>query len=282
MRFRIWRAKLNRTPAALLWVMLAATLAFGQENPQQLVKETIQNELNANKQQANYWTYRDSNRQSGTTKVSRVVETPQCWFTWLLSVNGQPPPPAQQAQQQAKINKLVNDEAARKKNRAAINQDGQKAENLMKMLPDAFLYTYDGEQDGNVRLKFRPNPQFSPPTNAAKVFHNMQGELLINQQEKRLTGMNGTLMRNVDFGWGILGKLNKGGTFKVQQTQLAPHDWEVTTLDVHIHGRALFFHTISEQQTEVKSQFEPVPANISLQRAAALAEHGNLNASANP
>ena len=282
MKLHIRRAKLSRPPAALVWITLATALTFGQENPQQLVKDTVHNELNANKQQQNYWVYRDSNTQSGRTKVSRVVETPQCWFTWLLSVNGQPPTAAQQAQQQAKINKLVNNESARQKNRAAINQDGQKAENLMKMLPDVFLYTEDGEQDGNIRLKFRPNPQFHPPTNAAKVFHNMQGELLINKQEKRLAGMSGTLMQDVKFGWGILGKLYKGGTFKVRQTQLAPNDWETTTLDVHIGGRALFFHTISEQQTEVKSEFQPVPANTSLQQAAALAEHGNLNASAAP
>ena len=264
----------------LLLCVGVAAAANDQQNPQQLVQQTIYNELHANQHQ-NYWTYIDSNTQHGSTKVSRVVETPQCWFEWVLSINGQPPTPAQQKQQQSKINALINDESARQKNRAAIDQDGQKAENLMKMLPDAFLYSYDGEQEGNVRLKFRPNPQFHPPTNAAKVFHNMEGTMLINAREKRLAGLSGTLMQNVDFGWGILGKLYKGGTFKVMQKQLAPQDWEVTLLDVHIGGRALFFHTISEQQHEVKTDFEPVPANLALAKAAALAEHGgNENASA--
>ena len=272
---------LLRAVICVIFLAAASAALAAQEDPQQLVKDTIDNELNANNQQ-NYWMYRDSDTEHGKTKVSRVVETPQCWFSWLLSIDGQPPTPAEEKQQQAKTEKLINDEAARQKAHAAVEHDGQKAENLMKMLPNAFLYTYDGEQDGNVRLKFTPNPQFQPPTNAAKVFHNMQGYLLIKQPEKRLAGINGTLIQNVDFGWGILGKLYKGGTFKVRQTRLAPNDWEVTTLDVHIHGRALFFHTISENQTEVKTEFQPVPANISLAQAAALAEHGNLSASASP
>ena len=273
------RGKLIPPVIALVFFVTAASAAVAQESPQQLVKDTVHNELNANKQQ-NYWMYQDSNQQSGETKLSRVVETRECWLRWVLSINGQPLSAAQEQKQQARINKLVNDESARRQNRAAIDHDGQKAENLMKMLPNAFLYTADGEQDGNIRLKFRPNPQFNPPTNAAKVFHHMDGTLLINKKEKRLAGISGTLMQNVDFGWGILGKLYKGGTFKVRQTELAPNDWEVTLLDVHIQGRALFFHTISEQQTEAKTDFQQVPSNISLAQAAALAEHGNLNASA--
>jgi len=87
-------------------------------------------------------------------------------------------------------------------------------------------------------------------------------------------------MQDVTFGWGILGRLYKGGTFHVMQSRLAPDDWELTKLDVHIHGRALFFHTISENQAEVKTGFEPVPPGTTLARAAALAEHGTENASA--
>jgi hypothetical protein len=273
------RGSFIRTVAVLIFVALASTALFANETPQGLVKEMVHNELTANQHQ-NYWMYRDSDTQSGKTTVSRVVETPDCWFRWVLSINGEPLAPAQVKKQQARMTALVNSESAREKNRADILQDGKKAETLVKMLPDIFVYTEDGEQDGNIRLQFRPNPQFDPPTDAAKVFHHMQGTLLINAREKRLAGISGTLMQNVDFGWGILGRLYKGGTFKVRQTQLAPEDWEVTTLDVHIHGRALFFHTISEDQTEVKTGFEPVPQGVTLTQAAALAEHGTENASA--
>jgi hypothetical protein len=41
-------------------------------------------------------------------------------------------------------------------------------------------------------------------------------------------------------------------------------------LDVHISGRALFFHSIGEQQHEVRSQFKPVPSGLSLAEAVAM------------
>jgi len=273
------RGKLAASFVTLVFVSVTAVAAMAQENPQRLVKETIYNELHAAKH-PNFWMYTDKDTESGTSKVRRIVQTRQCWFRWELSIDGKPLTAAQQQQQREKINKLVTDKQARQKNRAELNHDGQQATNLMKMLPDAFLYTADGEQDGNIRLKFRPNPQFSPPTRAAKVFHNMEGTVLINQHEKRLAGISGTLMSDVNFGWGILGKLYKGGTFKVRQTQVAPNDWEVTLLDVHMRGRALFFHTIHEQQSESESDFQRVPDGTTLQQAAALAEHGSLNASA--
>ena len=278
MEFRLRRGNLIQVVAVVVFVALSSTALLGSETPHDLVKDMVYNELTANKHQ-NYWMYRDSDAQSGKTTVTRVVETPECWLRWVLSVNGQPLTPAQENKQRAHINQLVNNASARERDRAAILQDGKKAEELVRMLPNIFLYTEDGGQNGNIRLKFRPNPQFGPPTDAAKVFHHMQGTLLINAREKRLAGISGMLMQDVTFGWGILGRLYKGGTFHVLQTQLAPNDWEVTRLDVHIHGRALFFHTISEDQTEVKTGFEPVPSGISLAQAAALAEHGTENAS---
>ena len=82
--------------------------------------------------------------------------------------------------------------------------------------------------------------------------------------------ISGELLSDVDFGFGILGKLNKGGTFEVVQSQVAPGDWEVSLLDVHISGRALLFHSISEQQDEVRSEFKPVPSGLSLAQAASM------------
>jgi hypothetical protein len=96
----------------------------------------------------------------------------------------------------------------------------------------------------------------------------MEGILLIDARQIRLAKLSGKLMSDVEFGFGILGKLQKGGTFEVVQSQVAPTDWEVSLLDVHITGRALFFHTIGEQQHEVRNQFQSVPPDLSLRDAA--------------
>jgi hypothetical protein len=71
----------------------------------------------------------------------------------------------------------------------------------------------------------------------------------------------------VVFGWGILGRLHKGGVFEVRQDEVAAGHWELTLVDVHITGKALFFKTIGEQQHEERSAFREVPGNLNLAQA---------------
>jgi hypothetical protein len=101
----------------------------------------------------------------------------------------------------------VNDPSARKKNREEINEDRRKSAALLKLLPDAFQFTRDGRQGKFVRLKFQPDPGFRPLSNEAKVFHRMEGILLIDARQIRLAKLSGTLMSDVEFGFAILGKL---------------------------------------------------------------------------
>ncbi len=35
----------------------------------------------------------------------------------------------------------------------------------MRLMPEAFLYDYDGVEGNLVRLKFRPNTNYNPPLN---------------------------------------------------------------------------------------------------------------------
>ena len=43
--------------------------------------------------------------------------------------------------------------------------------------------------------------------------------------------------------------------------------WELTLVDVHITGKALFFKTISEQQHEERGALHRVPGNLELAQA---------------
>jgi hypothetical protein len=194
-------------------------------------------------------------------------------------VDGKPPSAAQQQKAKGVLENLVNNPGARRKNRQAVDDDSHKSQALLKILPDAFLFTKEGEQNGNLRLSFRPNPHFDPPTREAKVFHHMQGTLVIQGKEMRLVSISGKLMSDVTFGAGLLGRLRKGGTFYVEQKEVAPGDFEVTRLDVHITGRALLFKTISEQQQQSDENFEPVPKNKSLAQLAELIQKTGGSAS---
>jgi len=252
----------------LLLLLLVPTSVSAQDTPRELVVKMVQNEL-ASQKEPRYWMYLDSKEKPGRTEVERVIQTPQCWVSWPVSVNGNPPTEKEMSKARDHMESLVNDLRLRRKNRGEIDADSRKSAELLKMLPDVFLFTGDGRQGDSVRLIFRPNPKYRPPNSESKVFHHMEGILLIDAKQIRLTKLSGTLVSDVEFGFGILGKLQKGGTFEVVQSEVAPNDWEVSLLDVQISGRALFFHTIGEQQHEVKSQFEPIRPDLGVAEAAA-------------
>jgi hypothetical protein len=142
----------------------------------------------------------------------------------------------------------------------------------MKALPDAFLYEPDGTTGGNqtigkagdqlVRLKFRPNPKYTPPSHVEQVLTGMQGYLLIDADQHRIAKIDGTLTKEVGFGWGILGHLDRGGHFLVEQAEVIQGDWEVTHMSLSFTGKELLFKSLNIRSDEVFSDFRPAPSNL--------------------
>jgi hypothetical protein len=98
----------------------------------------------------------------------------------------------------------------------------------------------------------------------------MEGTLLVDDTDNRLAGISGKLMERVKFGGGLLGRLEKGGTFEVKQQRIEPGYWELTVLNVEMRGKALLFKTISVHQKFLRSDFKRVPNDLTLQSAIAM------------
>ena len=101
----------------------------------------------------------------------------------------------------------------------------------------------------------------------SKALQSMAGTILVNPQQKRLAHINGHLLENVDFGFGLLGRLAKGGTFEIERTQVSSSHWKTHLVDINVSGRMLLFKTISKQQHETRSDFEPVSSSLDLKQA---------------
>jgi hypothetical protein len=117
------------------------------------------------------------------------------------------------------------------------------------------------------RLSFTPNPRFTPPDVEAEIFRGMAGEVWIDQAQERLTRLDAHLIANVDFGWGIIGKLDKGGTILLEQADIGGHDWELTTLKLNLTGRALLVKSLNIQIAEQASHFSLVPPGVDYRQA---------------
>ena len=140
----------------------------------------------------------------------------------------------------------------------------------MRMMPQAFLYDYDGVEGNLLRLTFRPNPNYNPPTYETRVVHTLAGTLLIDAQQKRLAKLSGQLTDRVEFGYGILGYIAKGGTIQIGRVPVGPSRWKTALINIQLSGRLVFFKTINKQEYEIRSDFRAVPGDPNLFEASQL------------
>jgi hypothetical protein len=237
-------------------------------SPDQFLRKAIDSELKAQDNDHTHWMYQLKAGESGNEEVKWVIETRDGDLERLQSVNGKLITPEQEKQESRRIERLLHKNDEQKKRRRAQQEDDRTTEHLFRMLPDAVLASY-GERKGDlVEILFRPNPNFRPLSHEDVVFHSMEGHIWINQKEKRLAEIDGHLIKTVKFFGGLLGYLDEGGQFHVQQSEVAPGHWEITLLHVDMRGKALFFKTVSVQQNEIRTNFRRITDNLTLAEAA--------------
>jgi hypothetical protein len=232
-----------------------------------LIRKVVSHELDAEDQDHSLWMYRDLTRVPGPAKEKMVVETHQGQLTCLEQIDGQPLTTEQRNAEQRRIQNFVADASAQRRAQQASRSDDQQSTDLFSILPDAFIFQYDGTQGDNTKLTFHPNPGFRSHSTEEYVFHKMDGFVIVNTKEYRLVEIAGTLTHGVEFFGGLLGHIDPGGTFDVRLTEVKPGIWKIARLKVNMRGRALFFKTIGDQEDETHSDFRRVPDGITLSQA---------------
>jgi hypothetical protein len=254
------------------FVSLLPVCLLGQQRQdpraQAVVRTAVQTELAADKADHSRWQYKDVDRKPDGESVYIVVETDHGSVKKKIQQDGQPLNAEELRAEDERIRSFINDPKQQAKQRKDGEQDDRRAENMLRLLPDAFSWTVKNETDDSVTLAFTPDPDFEPPSMEARVFAAMAGEIVVNKQQKRLQTIKGRLIRDVKFGFGLLGRMDAGGTFNVERREIAPGIWLITESHVHINGRALLFKSIGEQDDEVKSEFRRTPPATTLEQAA--------------
>jgi hypothetical protein len=268
----------GRTRVALLssaLVLSFSTIALHAQ-PQQdtraqaIARTAVQTELAADRDDHSRWQYRDLDRKPDGEFLYQVVETDHGSVKKKIKHNGQPLTAEQLKAEDARIQSFVNDPSQQAKQRKDSEQDDKRAENMLRMLPDAFLWTVKDDNAETVTLSFTPNPDFNPPSTESRVFAAMAGEIVVHKAQNRIKTIKGTLIHDVKFGWGLFGRMKQGGTFHVERREIAPRVWQITESHVHIEGKVLLFKSISEQEDEVKTDFRRTPPATTLEQAATL------------
>jgi len=263
---------------------LLGLAAFAQTSPAppriapgELVRRTVQNENQTANAPPAYFMFRGTKTtpKGSTTKI--YVETSEATAGMVVAYDGKPLTPAQRQAERARIQRFIKDPEELRKKKKQEREDEERTSRIVRALPYAFLYEYAGEEYGSegighpgeplVKLRFRPNPGYRAPSRVEEVLTGMQGELLLDTERNRLASIDGTLFKEVAFGWGILGRLDRGGHFVVHQEAVENDCWEISSMTLHFTGKILLVKNLSIDSAEVFTGFKRVPSDLTFAQA---------------
>jgi hypothetical protein len=259
-----------------------------------IVRRAVHNEVTSNQGSGMHFRFKDEKRTPQLSQTKLMVETSDATAGLLVMQNGHPLTPQERHDEEVRLANYAQSPQELRKKKKQEKEDAEHTERILRALPDAFLYERGGTEPGRqglgapgdvlVRLNFRPNPSYTPPSHVEQVLTGMSGHLLIDTTENRIAEINGTLSKEVEFGWGILGHLDPGGRFLVQQADVGEHQWEVSHMQLSFTGKILLFKKLSIHSDDLFSDFHSVPGNLTFAQGVELlkkeaAGSGNLSPS---
>jgi hypothetical protein len=234
-----------------------------------LVRGVVYNEIEAQLRDDSLWCYREQQQEDGKPdKTLEACQTKEGDLERLLAVNGKELDSAQRQAEDERIQKLISHPEQLRAKQRKEREDGEQARSLLRIFPEAFYFQSEGESGDLITLRFRPNPGFRPTTRASLVFHHMEGTLVLDTRQKRLVEVDGRLTSEVRFLGGLLGHLDKDGTFSVKQQEVGGGHWDLVFMSVRMSGRALLFKTIAVSQKQTLFNYKPLPRDATLQQTA--------------
>ena len=270
-------------PAALVFVCTALHADTNvSQNPnfsndpkaRELVRRVVANELEQEARDKSHYMFRLKRITPKGTRLQEIVQTDQGSIARTLLVDGKAPTEDQKRAEQDKITKLANDADAQRQRMKREKEDENRAQIMIKALPNAFFYQEIGRDGDIVKLRFRPDPNYEPASREESVYTGMAGELWLNVPQQRLRKIDAHLFHDVDFGWGILGRLYKGGSFMVEQEQVDGNHWDTTVMKLDLTGKALIFKSLIYKEQEYESDFKRLPDHLTMAQGVEILKKG--------
>src|SRR6201997_1745525 len=279
-----WETRRGTTLSALCILALAITTSLSaqdsqksQMSPQELMRATVGNEVAAANNRSVKFMFCSRKQTSKGVQDKVYAEANEAVASLAVSDSEHPLSPQQQRAEVNKLAQLANSPSDLQRKQEHGNQELDHTLRILKALPSALSFEYAGTETGEpglgkagsplVRLHFKPNPSYSPPSTVEQVLQGMEGDLLIDPAAHRLARIDGTLSKEVAFGWGVLGRLDKGGSFRVQQADAGDGNWVVTEMNLRMTGKVLLVKNLNLTSNEVFSNFRRLPEDLPFARA---------------
>lgn len=260
--------------AAILFVVAPLLSA---QTAKELISDACYNEIQQHKRDM-LWTNQIERRENGHVYLEREIETHSGSVHRLFLVDGHVPSPSERKSDDDRLRVLMKSPRVQETMRKSQEADKKKAEDLLSLIPQAFLFEDQGKQGNLQKLGFHPNPAYKPTSFEETALRALTGYVLIDLQEKRLVELSAVLTQQVDFGLGLLGSLKKGGSVDVKRTRVQSGIWKTSSTKINVSGHIVLIKAINKKQDETQSHFTSVSSDISVDQAIkALLESGSID-----
>ncbi len=223
---------------------------------------------------------RKVDRKGDTTR--EIIESVQGNVARLIQRDGKPITATEDAAERSRLNDILTSPNDFLKHEQRDGAGRTYAIQLIKLLPQAGLYTYTpgqpqppGTTSPQVVIDFRPNPAFHPPTMVAELLTGLKGRAWIDARTGTMTRIEGEVVRPVNFGWGVVARVYPGGRMEFEQTLVDDKRWAYSRLDMNVTVREIMLHTVNEKTKMSAWNFQLLPSPLPYQDAvhALLARH---------
>lgn len=262
-------SRLPACTAMLVFATCVVTALCSAQTAQQYLNAACANEI---RQQGSHslWASTSERRAEGHVYIEKTVETVDGEVKDIISVDGHAPTGTDKAKNDKVLQGLLSSARLRedKHNRSLVER--KDTATLMTALPHMFLLQDQGEHNGEETLAFKPDPAFQPQGFEQRAIHDMTGTVRVAKDGMRLAGIDAKVGQAVQFGYGVLGTLDQGGTVALERTQIAPGVWKTNHLKVDVNGRVALFKSYARREEETKGEWHPVPPDTTVLQALAL------------
>jgi hypothetical protein len=257
-----------------------ATFAAVSDNPPTGTPSTwaeaaTRNEVAIVQQQGSFSArYIEKKADAKGTTTRDVIESKQGSVARLTERNGKPISAAEDTAERARLQYAIDHPDEFLKHHHRDNNVRNDAIQLLKMMPQAMIYTFVPDQpqlagitSRQVVLDFSPDPKFHPPTMMSELLTGLQGRVWIDQTSQRVTRIEGHVLHTVNFGFGMVARIYPGGTLVFEQTNIGGDHWLFSRLEEHLMLRALMVKSMPQNTQMSSSNMVLLPSLLSYQDA---------------
>jgi hypothetical protein len=245
---------------------MALPPSWPSQTAEELIGDACYNELQQ-REKRTLWSYVAERNSNNHVFREQVIETVDGPVRHLLAVDGYLPTSMQMKEENDRHQELLNNVSRRRAIQKLQDDDDKKMEELLRIIPEAFVFEDQGKEGQFERIAFHPNPRFKPKTYEQRVLHALDGIVFIDLDDKRIARLSGSLGTPVKFGYGLIGHVQQGGTTEITRIHLSPGVWKTSAEKIDIDGRFVMLKTISKHQDESRTGFKPVAPGTTFAQA---------------